>query len=73
LNVKAASAGARFKRAGVAPKSHSDAVGTVKVSISLSRPGRGNANVKGNLHHRILVAEAKVSAVVAAIEEALFL
>jgi hypothetical protein len=72
-NVKQASAaGAKFKRAGAAPKSHNDAVGTVKVMIALSKPGRGNANVKGNLHHRVLIAEAKVSAVVAAIEAALF-
>jgi hypothetical protein len=71
MNVKT-SPGAKFKRAGAAPKSHVDAVGTVKISIALSRSGRGNANVKGNLHHRLLVAEAKVSAVMAAVEAALF-
>jgi hypothetical protein len=53
MNVKT-SPGAKFKRAGAAPKSKNDGVGT------------------GNLHHRLLVSEARVSAVAAAIEAALF-
>jgi uncharacterized membrane protein len=72
LNVKESSAKARFKRAGAAPKFRNDAVGTVRVAINLQSPGRVNAKVKGNLEHRLLIAEAKVSAVMAAIEEALF-
>jgi hypothetical protein len=72
LNVKATPAGAKFKRAGAAPKSRNDAVGTVKVMIHPQSPTRGNARVKGNLEHKLLVAEAKVSAVVSAIEDALF-
>jgi hypothetical protein len=71
MNVKT-SPGAKFKRAGAAPKSKNDGVGTVKVLIHLQSPQRANARVKGNLEHRLLVSEARVSAVVAAIEAALF-
>ncbi|MDP3400506.1 MAG: hypothetical protein Q8R97_05245 [Brevundimonas sp.] len=68
----ASAAGAKFKRAGVAPKSRNDAVGTVRVAIQLQSPSRGNAKMKGNIEQKLLIAEAKVSAVVAAIEAALF-